>query len=552
MLKKIPKINSQSVVVGLGIIVVMIVTVAFFWSSFSRVNSISVETGRGAAAQIASPGGNLVSPIDSCAISMTATPTAVPVGQSAILTWSINNPTSAGLDCTGFSSGSGTLWKSRETIKTSGSASTGALLTSANYTIECVNLATQQKCYANKQVEVLPPTNCNISLTANPAAVFSGQSATLDWSTSSNTIDVSGLACTGVSSGSGTLWKTQMPIPANGSANTGPLTMGTNYIISCSDLKTQQRCGADFVVDVLTVPTIDISVSPKFIISGSEATLNWTIKNLTAPGASCYGTSEGSGTLWKTKTVLPLTGIETTGSLIAPTTYIIRCIDNMGKELNTARVLVNVTPPPLPKILGFNASTTSVAAGQKVYLSWQTQNVPKGSCWIWGIPETQPASGGSIKTTPVGFAANYSSQTQTSPLYTNTTFNLVCWNGAGETKIASKNISVINKVPVANISAAPNIVARGGVATIYWSAPYADNCWMWRNNPNDPMGSYDNEPIIYFNNKLSASKGGFAGANGTGKTTPLTSSKRYNVACWGPGGDSQASVVINVTDNIVQ
>lgn len=168
-------------------------------------------------------------------VSLSATPTNVSSGGSAMLSWSSTNATS----CT--ASGG---WSGNES--TSGSASTGAVSATTSYTLTCSGpggSATQ-----SVTVSVSSPAPA-VSLSASPTSVSYGGSATLSWSSSNAS------SCTASGAWSGNE-------PTNGSVSTGALSATTTYSLSCSGP------GGSASQSV----TVSVSAPPPPAISGTPAT----------------------------------------------------------------------------------------------------------------------------------------------------------------------------------------------------------------------------------------------------------------------------------------
>jgi hypothetical protein len=168
-------------------------------------------------------------------VSLSAAPTNVSSGGSAMLSWSSTNASS----CT--ASGG---WSGSE--PTSGNASTGALTASTSYTLTCNGPGGNASQSVTVSVSTPAPS---VSLSASPATVSSGGSAMLSWSSS----NASNCAASGGWSGSE---------PTNGSASTGAVTARTAYTLTCSGT------GGSASQSV----TVNVSAPPPPTISGTPAT----------------------------------------------------------------------------------------------------------------------------------------------------------------------------------------------------------------------------------------------------------------------------------------
>ena len=194
------------------------------WASFNTANG--QLSGTPAAADVGTTSGIVIGVSDGTAsaslpafaitvsaatvaptVSLSATPTNVSSGGSAMLSWSSTNATS----CT--ASGG---WSGNE--PTSGSASTGAVSVTTTYTLTCTGPGGSAAQSVTVSVSAPAPA---VSLSASPATVSSGGSAVLSWSSSNAT------GCTASGGWSGTE-------PTNGSAGTGALSATTTYTLTCS------------------------------------------------------------------------------------------------------------------------------------------------------------------------------------------------------------------------------------------------------------------------------------------------------------------------------
>jgi hypothetical protein len=141
-------------------------------------------------------------------ITFSATPTSVQTNGTSQLTWTTTNASS----CTASGSWSGAQ-------ATSGSKSIGPLTTTSTYTLSCTGGGGTTSSNATVTVGNTPAPVVMIS--ATPASVTSGTSATLNWSASNATSCTASNGWTGSKSG-------------QGSESVGPLTTGTTYMLTCT------------------------------------------------------------------------------------------------------------------------------------------------------------------------------------------------------------------------------------------------------------------------------------------------------------------------------
>ena len=162
-----------------------------------------------------------------------------------------------------------------------------------------------------------------VTLSASPASIASGQSATLSW------VSTNATSCTGTGfTASGT----------SGSVSVSP-SATANYSLSCTGTGGTKSASVSVTVAAATAaaPTATLSVSPSSITSGQSATLSWSSTNAT----SCTGTG--------------FTASGTSGSVsvspTANTTYSISCAGSGGSVSKSAGVTVSApaqTPTPEP------------------------------------------------------------------------------------------------------------------------------------------------------------------------------------------------------------
>jgi len=161
--------------------------------------------GGGSGGGTAAAGGGASSPPT---INFSANPTSVSSGSSSMLTWSAANADS----CT--ASGG---WSGNKAV--SGSASTGAISTATQYTLNCNGPG--GGAIANVTVNISSSTTASATLSASPPGVAPGGTTTLDW-TSSN---VTSCAASNGWSGSKAL---------SGSEATGAINSDQTYTLTCT------------------------------------------------------------------------------------------------------------------------------------------------------------------------------------------------------------------------------------------------------------------------------------------------------------------------------
>lgn len=164
----------------------------------------------------------------------------------------------------------------------------------------------------------------------------------------------------------------------------------------------------------------------------------------------------------------------------------------------------SVSPPPLAApLVTLTASQASVAPGSTTQLSWSTSNAT--SCTASGGWSGSRATSGIETVGPLSAAA---------------TFTLSC-NGAGGSGSASATVAVAAP-PTVSLTASVPIVNPGQPVTLSWTATDATTCIA--------SGAWSgNQPL-----------------SGSFTTSGLNVNSRFQLDCTGPGGLTQASVLVSV------
>ena len=475
--------------------------------------------------------------------SFTASPTAIIIGNSSTLAWSITNTTSVTID-----NGVGTFGPSGSTSVTPNTTTTYILTaTGPGGTItRSVTITVYQ----------LPVVT---AFTASPTTIIAGNSSTLSWSTTNVTsvfIDTS--------EGAGNFGP-------NGSTSVSPLTPGETETKAYTLTATGPGGTITKSVTVTVTrpsPTINsFTASPTTIISGNSSTLSWSTTNVTSVtidnGVGTFGPSNSTSVSPNTTTTYTLTatglGGTTTATvtvtvnpptLVAPTissftaspTAIIIgnsstlawsitnttsvTIDNgvgtfgpsgstsVTPNTTTTYILtatgpggtitrsVTITVYQLPVVTAFTASPTTIIAGNSSTLSWSTTNVTS---------VTITSSGGG------NFGPNGS--TSVSPLTPTITYTLTA-TGPGGTTTATVTVTVYRLPTISSFTASPNTIIAGNSSTLTWSTT--------------------NTTSVSINNGV-----GTFGPSGSTSVTP-DDTTTYTLTATGPGGTITRSDTVTV------
>ena len=223
-----------------------------------------------------------------------------------------------------------------------------------------------------------------LTLSAAPATLAAGQSATLSWTTTNAT------ACAAA-------WTTAKT--PSGTQSVTP-TSTTAYTMTCTG--TGGTASASTSVTVAPKPTLTLSAAPATLAAGQSATLSWTTTNATACAAAWTTAKTPSGTQSVTPT--------------STTAYTMTCTGTGG----TASASTSVTVAPKPT-LTLSAAPATLAAGQSATLSWTTTNA------------TVCAAAWTTAKTPSG--------TQSVTPTSTTAYTMTC-TGTGGTASASTTVSI--------------------------------------------------------------------------------------------------------------
>ncbi len=238
---------------------------------------------------------------------------------SATISWTSSNVTSCTVSPTGY-------------VGTSGSQSTGNLINSQTYTLNCSgsygSVSDSVTVNVNQQIQQVLPS---VTLTANPSIINVGNNSVLTW----NSQNANYCIASGGWSGSKSISGSETVVPS----------VSTNYTINCYNNSGQNSAAATIYVNgQQTFPTVNLSVNPSFIQNGQSTLLVWSSYNAT----SCYA----SGGWYGNKS---LSGSENISPSLN-TVYTITCSNSAGSVSDTDTVTVTTPIVPLPIVQTFNAA----------------------------------------------------------------------------------------------------------------------------------------------------------------------------------------------------
>ena len=163
-----------------------------------------------------------------------------------------------------------------------------------------------------------------VSLSANPLVVSSGGSATLSWTTSyADSCQASGA------------WSGARATAGN--EQTGPLTQGGTYTLTCSNSNGSDSASVTVSVAAPDAPVMSFSASSTSVPSNTNVTLMWSTQNTT----SCTATGDWSGNR-------STSGNQSVGPLTRNSSFTLTCTGAGGNVSKTVNVSVSVPPPDEP------------------------------------------------------------------------------------------------------------------------------------------------------------------------------------------------------------
>ena len=199
-----------------------------------------------------------------------------------------------------------------------------------------VKSADGKKVSGSVSVKVLPIVP-KITLTADKASIFSGESTTIRW-TSENVTKV-------ISSSFGAT-------AVNGTATVHP-TKTTSYTITVADSKGRKVSALTSVKVVPRVPKVTLTADATTITKGQSTTIHWSSENATTLVSSSFGAKALSGSLVVTPT--------------ANTNYTITVADSAGTKVNALVTVIVLSPTPK---LTITASPITIKLGQSSTITW--------------------------------------------------------------------------------------------------------------------------------------------------------------------------------------
>lgn len=267
-------------------------------------------------------------------LDFSATPDTIAPGGASTLAWDTDNA-----DEVEIQPGSGARLEAKGMLEVSPAVST-------TYTLTAYSLGAGLSASRQVTVNVAAPNQPVVTnFGAQPAAITSGGSTTLTWSTqNTDTVDID--QGVGVNLG------------ANGSVQVSP-GQTTTYTLTA-----RGPGGSANATTLVTVspppPVIDgFSAQPAAITAGGSTTLSWTTSHATS-----VTIDNGVGSRGPDDNVTVSPSQTTTYTLVA---------QGPGGSVS-GTVVVSVSPPGAPTITSFAAAPPQIPAGGQATLSWSVQN----------------------------------------------------------------------------------------------------------------------------------------------------------------------------------
>jgi hypothetical protein len=461
--------------------------------------------GTGAATQIITVG-----KVPAPTIQMDVEPGTIMPGGTATLTWSTTNAQS----CTGSGGTPASGWDGSQATSNFAGFTTPPVANAGAYqfVLTCLGAggSTQEikTLIVSAQAPTPPPT---VWLAAQPTQVIVGQSTTLSWTTA----NASGCAASG---GAGA-WGGNEPTSSSGTSSGALNTAGSySFTLTCTGAGGVTAKSTTVVVTPTSAPPVTaviIDVSPNQIPSGGSGYITWSTVNANA----CVASGSWSGVQQ------PVGILVSTGTLTTPGLYsfTLTCTGPGGSASGTATLQVAAPPAGISTL---TATPTSIVVGQKVTLSWTTNNATActgtGGSPADGWQGAQATSSAGLQVGPINTAGAY-------------VYTLDCTGPGGTGLPQSVLVTVTPVTPVLPTVTAfavlPATIQVGQSATLNWVTLNAASCTASGGTGSDGWN-------------------GSVGTQSVGTSTgPIATagSYTYTLTCAGPGGNSApASVVLNV------
>ena len=430
-------------------------------------------------------------------VSLSASSTSVAYNGSSTLNWTTTNATS----CTASGAWSGSK------LTTAGASQTlNNLTTTGTYSLACSN-AGGTSAPQSVVITVAAPPLPAVNFSASQTSIAYNSSTTLAWSSTDATY------CTAAGSWSG-------PQGISGTNGTGALTSTTTYSIACTGVggtSLPKSVTVTVAPPPTPVPTVTMTASPVALAIGGTSgtsTLTWSSTNAT----SCLASNGWTGT----KATM---GNEARTNLTGTTIFVLTCSGAGGSASQS--LAISVAPLLMPTV-SFSLTPSSINYYGSTSLSWSSTGSTK--CFASDGWSGEQATSGTIIF---------------SKLKTDTTYSIYCTGPGGNSDTQHAVVAlaaplwpriILSAGSVANTAISTSIIGSSSLTisphdsmTIAWSTLDADSCTASSFPSNSAVNWTGEQPT-----------------EGEVVIGPLTVSTSLTLACSGPAGNDQQTVVIIV------
>jgi len=266
----------------------------------------------------------VIQPTPPAISSFSASPSSVVAGTPVTLTWAASNAVSLSV-----SPGVG---------KVTGNSVTVNPTATTTYTLSATNPGGTVTKTAKVTIAVVPTIS---AFSAAPASVVAGSTTKLSWTVANAT----------------SLSISPAPGTVTGSSVSVTPTANTTYVLTATSAagSVTQSVPVTVTQPAPAAPVVSsFKATPASIAKGASTTLSWAII-----GANSVSISPGVGSV---------TGTSVSVSPSATTTYTVTATNDIGTTTKTAKVTVQLPPPPA--ISSFTVTPTFINPGDTATLSW--------------------------------------------------------------------------------------------------------------------------------------------------------------------------------------
>ena len=365
-------------------------------------------------------------------VELTSYATSVDYDGNVILSWTTNRVQ----DCVALGDWSGDK-------KTSGAETIHSLVADSTFELACTEIddgansgSSLPIAYKGRrikdtvEVSVKGPKQPALSVSASSTTVPLNGSTTISWSSQrAGDCEASG-GWVGTRATSGT-------------ESISGLTANSTFILTCSGKGGSVEDSVSVSIVAPSAPWVSLTANSLSLPYGASTTLSWDSGNTS--GCSASGDWSGS---------LATSGTQTTGALIADSTFTLTCSGTSGSVSETVNVTV---AEPVPT-LSFTANPGSLTTNGSTTLSWAGTHVT--SCTASGDWSGNKVTAGSETINAIAADSQ---------------FDLTCSGAFGAVNKTVK-VTVATPVPTLSFSASPGSVNSGDSTTLSWAGTDVTSC----------------------------------------------------------------------------